>query len=61
MIRKYVKEFGLLCEEMIPPQRSVLCVILIQKATAAPAAPQVSGRVIHVSFRIPRSTHCLLV
>ena len=36
-------------------------VVFIQKATAPPAAPHVSGRAMQASSKIPRSTHCSFV
>ena len=41
------------------PPKSEQSTSFIQKLTAPPDAPHVSGRVIQASVWIPRSTHCL--
>ena len=60
-IQKHENEPSLGDDEMIPFQLLRAYVILIQKATVPPAAPQVSGRVMHASCKIPRFTHWLIV
>ena len=46
---------------IIPPVKWVQLVVFIQKLMAPPAAPQASGRIMHVSVWSPRSTHWLFV
>ena len=45
-------------DEMMPP-KSEQSTSLIQKLTAPPDAPHLSGRAMQASVLIPRSTHCL--